>query len=189
MCSFDGVVFPWLFMFVKACLLSSHLKKQLSSPIFTDWLWETNTSVSLVRDSEAFSELFYAPTCSTLLVPSCDRIPEFAFLLSVLQGQARADSPPFFPPSMMLNVQVSSQAHRVRPALCTCSLFICKDAPAVTGAHPGSQPWSGGLRGEVCEVVLVLVGQWQNLQAKSPQGLLDGLPDGDGDMVVGPESL
>lgn len=44
LCSFDGIMFSWFFNIPRRLpLLSSFLKKQLPSPVSTDWLRERNT--------------------------------------------------------------------------------------------------------------------------------------------------
>ena len=54
--------------------------------------------------------------------------------------------------------------------------------------HLGSQPWGGGVRSAVFEMFLVFVGHWGNLQVEHPQRLMDGLSDGDCEVVVGSDT-
>lgn len=71
-------------------LLSLHLKKKQSHPlVFTDRLQERKPSVSLIRDSEVFSNPFYGYTCSILLVLFCGGILKIVCLLHILHSQVK----------------------------------------------------------------------------------------------------
>lgn len=98
LCSSVGDMFPWYFMFLEAlhfCLhvwRSSHFLQSLLTSF-----WEEIPSFSPIRDSEAFSALFYSYTCSILPFLSYGRVgddPKIACLLSVLQSQTECWEPP-----------------------------------------------------------------------------------------------
>lgn len=121
-------------------------------------------------------------------MPSCDRILDLAVLLSVLQGQPRADSLPFAFPSMMLTVPSFLPGPQSAPLSAHAHYLSAKMLLLPMRTHLGSQPWGGGARSAVFEVFLVFVGHWGNLQVERPQRLMDGLSDGDCEVVVGSDT-
>lgn len=136
---------PW-----SLALLSSHLKKSLLISFGREIL----SPVSPSRNAEAFSDLFYKCTWSTLPIPYWQGsggwgwafLRLYAFPLSC-KTRPGVDSLSPYPSGG------SWKSCRILLAFCACSLAVCKDSLLLsTGVHTGSPAmvaWEQDV-GEVC---------------------------------------
>lgn len=166
-------------MFLKSYLLSLHLKKQLSSLVFTDWLWETNIALlGILRLSQSFSIDSPAPHFL------CPLVTEFLSLHSFSEScncQTRAYILPFFFFFFITDVMLSffpgprnqaSLLHMLTIHLQRCS---CCHWEYNQGVSHGVEVWRvKGMKSFWCSWAIK-----GNLQARCPQWLMDSLHDGD----------
>lgn len=84
---------------LKSCVVVFIFEEGVTCSSITDWLWEIQmpSLVSLARESEARSDLYYGYVYSILFVPSLGRIPKIVYLLSVPQISLGAKSSFVFP--------------------------------------------------------------------------------------------
>lgn len=139
-------------------------EKQSHPLVFTDWLQERQPSVSLIRDSEAFSNLFYGYTCSTLLVLFCGEFLGLYAFCTSCTVRPSTNSLLFIFPRAVLHVQVSAVSPN--PAeLVKLSHVLTSHLQRFTLIALGAESWPQGRMwgvlcvGQVCRVLGVPVGQ------------------------------
>lgn len=113
---------PWSLV-----LLSLYLKKQSPPLVFIGRFQERNTSFSSVRDSEAFSDLFFCVYyCLAFLVFFGGKYLRSSAFLWSCKARPAADNLLFAFLWMVLNTSLCafSQTYRIRPAYCMCSLAL-----------------------------------------------------------------
>lgn len=94
--SFDGVTFPWFFMFLEFCVAVFAFVVIVTSFIIYYLLLKDKYLLSALLQILRLSQIFYGYACSKFLVSHCCRILKFLCLLPVLQHtRPGADNLPF----------------------------------------------------------------------------------------------
>lgn len=141
-------------------LLSLHLKKSLSLPVFTV-LGREISAFSLIEDSESFSHLFHWYAYSILVV-----LLWAGFHKILCEAKPHVDSFSLAFPRVVCWMLSLCAFWRVGLAFCTCSLAICKGLllPSL-GTCTESSHEVGECGGEAHEVLGCLWGSWWDLRA------------------------
>lgn len=169
--SFGGVMFPWIFMFLEILHYCLHIWRSLLRALLTSF-GRVVPSLSPVRDSLTFSDLFYGFTCFTLLasswwckkcMPWCNGMPSFH---SAKTGIALGASH-LLPPGQCW-ISTFSHSFRVGLTFPACSLAVYKGMHLLpSGVCTGSQPRGRVCVGVVCRTLGVPLGQLEGSADKT----------------------